>query len=1567
MACKVRYLNSSGIHMREIPGISKLADALPSQWLLYASLQCYPPRSHPIEIDAMIVMDDRVLLLELKDFHGHLTCNGDQWVLNGRPRGRSAVDMIAEKARKIKGIVAGSIPHFSKYPVDSRVVLTGSATKDALSASEKGSVWSLDEACSLGNPAKRTALIPSTLLLKKAYHFASDFDRLTRNARQWSAAEAIWDGYKVTEEDVVVHPQKIWREHRAERAKDPRVKGLLRIWAFDKLPPGLNSADHRTRIAEREMRAIGYLNQVGSPLARNGGILLPTGEDKDEILTQHFELRMLPRDYLTLDRYLISGAAELASEDRIVMASALLSVAAELHTAGIAHRDLGPRSIWVGSPAKLALSGLMACQIPDEESLSDWFAVLRGHSVEMPEDFPGAEVGTGKQRDVYSIGRLICQILGAQSPAGRSNAPEIASLPDEFSALRACLERSLALKPSQRFSDAEAFSDDFAATVEQAAPDKIDQTLLDRVETTAIPYLKYPQVRMLEQSARVNLYVHRTESEEEVAVKIWPGIRRGTAATDIAMTRLFEGVRRLRVSPVSGLPETVDFGLSGVGPFIVYRYRKGETLDKVGALDGDKAADVAIALVNAVDAIHAMDLFHGDMADKNVLLEDEHGKVLVLDLFDLGAVGDGRIRTPDFCPPGWERLNEQQIDRFGTLKVCRKLLESAGDDRLKPVLALLDDELRRDAIETFEPALIELKAAAASFRQPPLPRFDVKSERFGSFGLSSDNGTFYARRQIMDHGATRYTLSGVDRALHIEVRPNGEARHWVSDVSYASLARDTARSTPVQIALDLSYGAESGLSELLEYLKNATTDTAAPTEGEERAAPRKPRIDVRRLWRDSIDLEGTFYPEVEILEERGTRGGLAVFGYERLSRDFDFDGRSAVEVRFMNRKIGELDLSQTDERSLVVRYCDRHLAPGDRLTLVDRRAKASLDRRRKAVDRILANAAALPALFGYFACDDAPDQIDYGTLITDAQLDSYELNEGQRNAFRNILRYGPVGLLQGPPGTGKTYFIAALVHWLVTEAGAQKILIASQSHEAVNNAIEKLVDLMKRQRRRPSLLRIGSKGITQKISPFHTETARERYRVRFESAFRHRVIALATASGLSRDFAADAVEIERLMGRPARRIKALLEIEQTDLSPEDRRRYGSSMRSAANAFRSAARDLVAMEADISRMEDELDAAYDSLLDRYPQMSPADVAKIRGIISLSLEWLDALSTSHRNFDEFLVKTRTVISATCVGAGQNRIKIDAKAYDWVIVDEAARCTPGELAVPIQIGRRLLLVGDHLQLRPMVDDRVIKELRGTFPGSSRLEIARSDFERVFESPFGNESGQVLTEQYRMDDAICRLVSETFYEPHRVRLKTSKDREANLAFQSALLKPIRRPITWIDTSKAPAHMEKTAEWNRHTFWNQAEVAATIGILENISRQEALVSSMASGKSESPIGVICMYSAQKVMIEQAFARTSWESRFRRLVRIDTVDSYQGKENDVVLVSLVRCNANHDTGHVGTDNRVNVAFSRAKERLIVIGARSMWKALLKEHPVRRVSEFFDANPKLVDVMASGEL
>src|SRR3546814_6317809 len=92
-----------------------------------------------------------------------------------------------------------------------------------------------------------------------------------------------------------------------------------------------------------------------------------------------------------------------------------------------------------------------------------------------------------------------------------------------------------------------------------------------------------------------------------------------------------------------------------------------------------------------------------------------------------------------------------------------------------------------------------------------------------------------------------------------------------------------------------------------------------------------------------------------------------------------------------------------------------------------------------------------------------------------------------------------------------------------------------------------------------------------------------------------------------------------------------------------------------------------------------DVCSSDLAERYPKASPADMTAARRLLVLSLEWSDTLGVGHRNFEEFLAKTRTVIAGTCVGLGQSRIRLEAGSFDWVIVDEAARCTAGE-----QIGR-------------------------------------------------------------------------------------------------------------------------------------------------------------------------------------------------------------------------------------------------------------------------------------------
>jgi superfamily I DNA and/or RNA helicase len=105
----------------------------------------------------------------------------------------------------------------------------------------------------------------------------------------------------------------------------------------------------------------------------------------------------------------------------------------------------------------------------------------------------------------------------------------------------------------------------------------------------------------------------------------------------------------------------------------------------------------------------------------------------------------------------------------------------------------------------------------------------------------------------------------------------------------------------------------------------------------------------------------------------------------------------------------------------------------------------------------------------------------------------------------------------------------------------------------------------------------------------------------------------------------------------------------------------------------------------------------------------------------------------------------------------------------------------------------------------------------------------------------------------------------------------------------------------------------------------------------------------EPIIGVICMYSKQRELLNRMKGEARWlPAELRRLIKVDTVDSYQGKENRIVILSTVRNNPKLNPGFLRSPNRINVAMSRAMERLVIVGATSMWRGRNEELPLGRV-------------------
>jgi hypothetical protein len=564
---EIRYLSSEGIHPREIKCLTDLDAALPADWVFYAGLQYFPGHVTPIEMDLIILTDDRVLLVEIKEWLPRLRNSGDQWIVGRGNRRPSPIKSVAAKARKLKTLLRSKLPGVHLY-VDSCLVLAGNPVVEGLPAAEARAVLSLADACRLGDRAfarTRLASFQVTMGAAKVWTHAALCDAVFGDRQSFKAQEALFDGYRITEEDLFVHPRFLWADHRAEDRERSNTTALLRRWNFAKLPPMLNAPTERRFVAERERRVYEHLNTVGSWLADGSSLLRPVHNPEGDITTEHFDLLSLPATWRQLPRYLERVRGELPADDALDIIAELVRVVAELHDRQITHRDIGRRNIWLAGPSRIALTGFAISQLPDDKSVADWRATLQGYGPPMPEDAATEGSSGGFRRDVYQLGMLSRDILDAVDHTTASGAPT------DLRWLDGWLDTATAQDPANRYSNARMLSDAFTEVPNRNANGSFDHSRLDRFETDIIPYAKWPQKSAIG-SGSADIYISGHDLHGDLVVKIWPGIRRGTSVElDLALLRMMEGVARLQTSPLIGYPVFEDVGLSRVGPYIVYR------------------------------------------------------------------------------------------------------------------------------------------------------------------------------------------------------------------------------------------------------------------------------------------------------------------------------------------------------------------------------------------------------------------------------------------------------------------------------------------------------------------------------------------------------------------------------------------------------------------------------------------------------------------------------------------------------------------------------------------------------------------------------------------------------------------------------------------------------------------------------------------------------------------------------------------------------------------------------------------------------------------------------------
>lgn len=462
--------------------------------------------------------------------------------------------------------------------------------------------------------------------------------------------------------------------------------------------------------------------------------------------------------------------------------------------------------------------------------------------------------------------------------------------------------------------------------------------------------------------------------------------------------------------------------------------------------------------------------------------------------------------------------------------------------------------------------------------------------------------------------------------------------------------------------------------------------------------------------------------------------------------------------------------------------------------------------------------------------------------IDNIAFSSQDFNDSQKKAIHKVLCSDSISLIQGPPGTGKTKVIKEIVRQVINRIDkideAPKILIVSQSHTAVDNIVEDLINL---NGRHIDIIRIGKKE----------DVAKKVYS----------------------NCSIDAI----------------------------RENMFEQIQNQSNTYMKG-KDLL-----FSGIEDD-----------------SEKQRWQRIKEIQQDWLNRCS-SLETLDYQVIKCATIIAGTCIGFLSNDHVKDLN-FDYVIIDEAAKATTPELLVSVIKAKKIVLVGDQNQLPAYADQDLSPIL---------AELTKDPQYRLFDLLFStlpDTHKQILTEQYRMRRNIGNLISQVFYNNTVNSPIPNSEREHGIKLFAG------KSLIWIDTANMPNRFESSKKGG--SFCNYAENTIIKNLLRRFQDEEVL--------PQLNIGIITGYKGQKDLIRKTTANNGYD-RIARKMDINTLDAFQGRENDIIIYSTVR--TKKTIGFQREKERVNVAFSRAKNLLIVCGDMDFFYHF--DHPDNKFIEIID--------------
>ena len=345
-----------------------------------------------------------------------------------------------------------------------------------------------------------------------------------------------------------------------------------------------------------------------------------------------------------------------------------------------------------------------------------------------------------------------------------------------------------------------------------------------------------------------------------------------------------------------------------------------------------------------------------------------------------------------------------------------------------------------------------------------------------------------------------------------------------------------------------------------------------------------------------------------------------------------------------------------------------------------------------------------------------------------------------------------------------------------------------------------------------------------------------------------------------------------------------------------------------------------------------------------------------------QWKQDLILRDRNtreqFYEAYKNNVNLVAATCSICGSKQLQEiyallfgnNENAFDVVIMDEASKATPLEMSVPMVWGKKIIIIGDHKQLPPMMnEDNIVTSLKKANQkvlAETIESFQESQFEILFRTAFKLKPSIVATldTQYRMHRQIMNTVGHFYSEELEEGLKCGladedMDNESYNArgsrYHGLTLPGFIDPQThaiWVDVDTYESQPSGST-----SYVNNGELNAIRTVIKALQKADGFQKFMDSQEKpeDKEIGIITFYGAQYGKIKEMYKDGKIDKSLP--CRINVVDKFQGMERNIIIISTVRSNKEHRYGFAEDIRRINVGFSRARRLLIVIGNRQFFR------------------------------